>query len=169
VRVVLDAMARLPRELDVELVVAGRGPLESVVQQAAAANPRITFHGFVSGDAKHALLSDADYLLIPSLWYENAPVAVIEAAAYGLGVIGSRIGGIPELIQEGRTGLLFEPGDAEALAGIVQRLARGELRLEQFDEVARETAERHTVSRMVDGYLGHYATLLQLKEARLAA
>ena len=105
VRVVLDAMARLPRELDVELVVAGRGPLELVVQQAAAANPRITFHGFVSGDAKHALLSDADYLLIPSLWYENAPVAVIEAAAYGLGVIGSRIGGIPELIQEGRTGL----------------------------------------------------------------
>jgi glycosyltransferase involved in cell wall biosynthesis len=169
IRVVLDAMSRLPRELDVELKIAGRGPLESLVQQAAAADPRITFAGFVAGEAKQALLSDTDYLLIPSLWYENAPVAVIEAAAYGLGLIGSRIGGIPELVSEGSSGLLFEPGDAAALAGIMQRLARGEAQLENFDAAARQIAERHTVARMVDAYLHHYTEVLQRREADLAA
>ena len=169
VRVVLDAMARLPRELDVELVIAGRGPLEHEVQQAAAADPRVTFLGFVTGEAKHTLLSDANYLLIPSLWYENAPVAVIEAAAYGLGLIGSRIGGIPELVREGSSGFLFEPGDAAALVTIMQRLAGGDARLANFDAATREIAEHHTVGRMVDAYLGHYTDLLQSKEARLAA
>ncbi len=169
VRVVLDAMASLPRELDVELVIAGRGPLESLVQQAAEADPRITFRGFVAGEAKQALLSDADYLLIPSLWYENAPVAVIEAAAYRLGLIGSRIGGIPELVREGNSGLLFEPGDSAALASIMQRLASGDARLENFDATASQIAQRHTVAGMVDAYLDHYAELLHQKEARLAA
>jgi glycosyltransferase involved in cell wall biosynthesis len=169
VRVVLDAMARLPRELDMELVIAGRGPLESQVQQAAEADPRITFLGFVAGEVKHALLSDVNYLLIPSLWYENAPVAVIEAAAYRLGLIGSRIGGIPELVREGSSGLLFEPGDGVALANIMQRLASGDAGLENFDATARHIAERHTVTGMVDAYLDHYAELLHHKEVRLAA
>jgi glycosyltransferase involved in cell wall biosynthesis len=169
VRVVLDAVSRLPRDLDVQLTIAGRGPLEPLVRQAAASDPRITFLGFVAGEEKQALLSDADYLLIPSLWYENAPVAVIEAAAYGLGLIGSRIGGIPELVREGSTGHLFEPGDAAALAGIMQRLARGDMPLENFDTSARAVAERHTVARMVGAYLDHYAELLQRQEARLAA
>jgi glycosyltransferase involved in cell wall biosynthesis len=170
VRVVLEAMERLPRELDLELAIAGRGPLEALVQQAVAADRRVKFLGFVSGEAKQALLSNADYLLIPSLWYENAPVAVIEAAAYGLGLIGSRIGGIPELVYEGSTGLLFEPGDVAALAGIMQRLADGEAHLENFDAAARRVAERHTVARMVDSYLDHYTELLQRSEgARLAA
>jgi len=169
IHVVLDAIARLPRELSVELTIAGRGPLEPQVRQAAAADPRITFLGFVADEAKQAVLSDADYLLIPSLWYENAPVAVIEAAAYGLGVIGSRIGGIPELVREGSTGLLFEPGDAAALADIMRRLSSGDLRLENFDATARQMAGRHTVSHMVDSYLDHYVALLQHKEARIAA
>jgi glycosyltransferase involved in cell wall biosynthesis len=169
IRVVLDAMAQLPRELHVELKIAGRGPLESLVQQAAAADPRITFAGFVAGEAKQALLSDADYLLIPSLWYENAPVAVIEAAAYGLGLIGSRIGGIPELVSEGSSGLLFEPGDTAALAGIMQRLAGGDVQLKNFDAAARHIAERHTVTRMVDDYLDQYTEVLKRREASLAA
>ena len=169
VRLVLDAMSRLPRELDLELVIAGRGPLEPLVQQAAAVDPRVIFAGFVTGEEKHALLSESDYLLIPSLWYENAPVAVIEAAAYGLGLIGSRIGGIPELVREGNSGLLFEPGDAAALADIMQRLADGDARLENFETAARDIAERHTVDRMVDSYLGHYSELLRHEDHPLAA
>ena len=92
------------------------------MRQAAANDPRIRFVGYVSGDAKTALLASADYLVIPSLWYENAPVAVIEAAAYGLGVVASRIGGLPELVREGGTGVLFPPGDANALAAAMRGL-----------------------------------------------
>jgi glycosyltransferase involved in cell wall biosynthesis len=162
-------MARLPRDAAIELTIAGRGPLEPVVRKAAAADPRVKFAGFVTGDAKLELLTNADYLLIPSLWYENAPIAVIEAAAYGLGVIGSRIGGIPELVDEGRTGFLFEPGDATALADLVLSLSGGELVLRDFATAARDVAERHMVSRMVDDYLAHYASLLRRKDVQHAA
>jgi glycosyltransferase involved in cell wall biosynthesis len=169
IRVVLDAMARLPADVGVELTIAGRGPLESVARQAAEQDSRIRFMGFVTGEAKQQLLTEADHLLIPSLWYENAPVAVIEAAAYGLGVIGSRIGGIPELVDEGRTGMLFEPGNADALASVMRRLAHGEVHLENFTAAAHDVAERHTVARMVDAYCEHYTALLHSREARLAA
>lgn len=169
VRVVLDALSRLAPDVPVQLTIAGRGPLEETVRSAAAADPRVTFLGFVSGEQKHALLCNADYLLIPSLWYENAPVAVIEAAAYRLGLIGSRIGGIPELVDEGRTGILFEPGDAAALAGIMRQLASGETRLHDFHNATREVAERHTVERMVDTYLDCYRSLLPREEVRLAS
>ena len=103
-----------------------------------------------------ALLAAADHLLVPSLWYENAPLAVIEAAAYGLGVLGSRIGGIPELVREGRTGLLFEPGDDAALAGAMRGLATGEIGLDGLAESSWELARSHTVERMVDDYIAHY-------------
>jgi glycosyltransferase involved in cell wall biosynthesis len=169
VEVVLEAMAQLPRDASLELTIAGRGPMESVVKEAAAVDPRVRFAGYVTGDVKQELLAHADYLLIPSLWYENAPVAVIEAAAYGLGVIGSRIGGIPELVDEGRTGFLFEPGDAAALANLMLRLSRVELALHDFDTAVSDVAERHTVSRMVGDYIGHYASLLRHKDIQHAA
>lgn len=159
VRVVLDAMRRLPPEPGVTLTVAGRGPLEEEVRQAAQTDPRIRFVGYVSGEAKEALLGGAHHLLIPSLWYENAPVAVVEAAAYGLGVIGSRIGGIPELVREGRTGLLFEPGDAAGLAETIRALAAGALAMPDLDAQTAALADEHTVERMADAYLEHYEGL----------
>lgn len=159
VRVVLDAVRRLPPDLGFELTIAGRGPLEPELRKAAEADQRIRFAGFVQGGEKHALLSNASHLLIPSLWYENAPVAVVEAAAYGIGVIGSRIGGIPELVDEGSTGLLFEPGDAAGLAGIMQRLATGQIALQGLKEAAQAVAQRHAIGPMVDAYLRHYQSL----------
>ena len=155
----LDAVRLLPPDLRFELRIAGRGPLESVVREAAAADSRIRFAGFVQGEEKNALLSNADHLLIPSLWYENAPVAVVEAAAYGIGVIGSHIGGIPELVNEGSTGFLFEPGDAAGLADIMRRLATGDLALQGLKQATQAVAERHAIGPMIDAYLRHYQSL----------
>lgn len=159
IRVVLDAMQRIPSGVDVELMIAGRGPLEQEVRRRGEEDGRIRFMGYVSGEAKQALLSTAHHMLIPSLWYENAPVSVIEAAAYGLGIIGSRMGGIPELVREGRTGFLVSPGDPDALARVIADLATG---VRGFPDLANETAalvEEHTVERMTDAYLGHYEAL----------
>lgn len=160
VRIVLDAMRQLPAALPVELTIAGRGPLEPTARAAAESDSRIRFAGFVQGETKLALLSDADYLLIPSLWYENAPVAIVEAAAYQIGVVASRIGGIPELVREGSTGCLFEPGDVAGLAALMRNLATGQLRLTNLQQAARAVAEDHTVGRMLDGYLRHYESVL---------
>jgi glycosyltransferase involved in cell wall biosynthesis len=161
VHVVLRALAALPRELELELVIAGRGPLEQEVRQAAESDPRIDFVGYVTGVEKDALLASADCLLIPSLWYENAPVAVIEAAAYQLVVVGSRIGGLPELVDEGRTGFLFEPGDAYGLAAVMRRLIDGTATLPELATASSTLAEQHSVARMVDAYLDCYASVLE--------
>jgi len=160
VRVVLQAVASLPATLDFELVIAGRGALENEVRAAAAADPRVRFLGYVTGEVKEALLTDSHFLLLPSLWYENAPVAVIEAAAYGLGVIGSRIGGVPELVRDGRTGVLFEPGDVAGLARIIAELVSGRRTLGDLHGESQALVEEHSVERMVDAYLGHYHRLL---------
>jgi glycosyltransferase involved in cell wall biosynthesis len=160
VLVALQAALRLPHTLDFELVIAGRGPLEEAVHAAAAVNPRIRFAGYVGGEDKLALLASSDFLLVPSLWYENAPLAVIEAAAYGLGLVGSRIGGIPELVREGRTGLLFPPGDAGALAVVMGGLASGTTRLPALAEDSWDQAQHFTVARMVDDYVMQYGRLL---------
>ena len=165
VRVVIRAVATLPRTLDFELVIAGRGPLDTEVHQAAANDPRIRFVGYVTGEAKEALLASAHYLLVPSLWYENAPVAVIEAAAYGLGVIASRIGGLPELVREGRTGLLFEPGDAAGLAATMRGLLDGRLALR---DLARNPAPWQTSTRSSGWSMPisrEYASLLASRRA----
>jgi glycosyltransferase involved in cell wall biosynthesis len=160
VRVVLQALASLPRTLEFELVIAGRGPLEQEVRQAAADDPRVRFVGYVTGDVKAALLVGADCLLIPSLWYENAPVAAIEAAAHGLAVVASRIGGLPELVDEGRNGMLFEPGHADGLAAIMCGLIGGNVTLPDIATASRELAQQHSITRMVDAYLDCYEAVL---------
>ncbi len=96
---------------------------------------------------------------MPSLWYENAPLAVVEAAAYGVGLIGSRIGGIPELVREGRTGLLFPPGDAAALAATMAGLVSGAITLPALAQDSWEQAQHHSVDRMVADYAAHYDRL----------
>jgi glycosyltransferase involved in cell wall biosynthesis len=159
VLVVLDALARLPRTLPVEVTIAGKGPLEDRVRAAAADDDRIRYLGFIDGDTKAAALARSGYLLLPSLWYENAPVAIVEAAAYGLGLIASDIGGIPEFVDPHRTGLLFPPGDSARLAAIMAGLARGETVMPDLAERSDALARQFSQDRMIDAYVAHYAAL----------
>jgi glycosyltransferase involved in cell wall biosynthesis len=64
-----------------------------------------------------------DVLVVPSLWLENSPLVIHEAFMAGVPVVGSRIGGIADLVRDGRNGLLFEPGNATDLAAAIRRLA----------------------------------------------
>jgi glycosyltransferase involved in cell wall biosynthesis len=168
IAVVLEALAKRP-DLNVELEIAGVGPLEQAVREAAARDPRITYLGFLDGEAKTAALARAGYLLLPSLWYENAPVTIVEAAAYGLGVLASDIGAIPEFIEPGRTGLLFPPGNSAALATLMARAARGEDLLPQLAARSQALAQEFTVPRMIEAYEEHYLSLLEARRPRAAA
>jgi glycosyltransferase involved in cell wall biosynthesis len=111
----LRAMEAFP---GVKLKVAGTGPLlEDIKSQSP---PNVEFTGFLSGEALHDCISRARYVVVPSEWYENNPLSVIEAMALGAPVIGSRIGGIPELIAEGVSGFLFEPASVDSLRATIE-------------------------------------------------
>ena len=78
--------------------------------------------GFQKGEALEKLIREARFSIYPSEWYENCPFSVMESQMYGTPVLGADIGGIPELIQVGKTGELFESGNGEDLKRKIQEL-----------------------------------------------
>ncbi|NTJ41912.1 glycosyltransferase family 4 protein [Agrobacterium larrymoorei] len=102
------------------LRIAGTGPDEAALRALAReAGADVEFMGYLTGRPLHEAIAGAKALVLPSEWYENAPVSLLEAYALGRPVIGTDIGGIPELIKQGETGLIAKPGDAEDLAHVL--------------------------------------------------
>ncbi len=99
-----------------QLLIVGEGPEQEALQKEAAADDRIRFTGYLSGAALQDVMGNARCIVIPSEWYENAPLSVLEAFACGKPVIGSNLGGLPELIQPQENGYLFQAGDSDDLA-----------------------------------------------------
>lgn len=108
----------------VRLAVAGEGPLRpSLEALAEGAAGRIEFLGFRRGEDLARIVRGARAVVAPSECYENAPLSVLEAMAAAKPLVGSRIGGIPELIDEGRSGWLFPHADVDALAALLSKVA----------------------------------------------
>ncbi|MDP9428451.1 MAG: glycosyltransferase, partial [Actinomycetota bacterium] len=116
----VQAFARM-RE-PASLVVVGDGPDRERVHALAAGLPRVHLTGFVEHTAVPAVLASLDVLVLPSA-YEEMGSVLTEAMASGLPVVASDVGGIPEVVQHGVTGLLVPPGDVDALAAALDRLA----------------------------------------------
>lgn len=126
------------------LYIAGRGELEAAlraeVDQEKLTN--VTFLGHVETPALITLLQKAAFMVAPSEWYENYALSILEAFACGTPVIGSQIGGIPEQVVDGVTGLLFEPGNAQQLAAKIQTLIDNPNWAIQLGRNARQQVER---------------------------
>ncbi len=118
----------------IKLKIAGEGPLENMMNCLPA---NIEYVGFVSGGELSALIQKAKFSIYPSEWYENCPFSIIESISFGTPVIGANIGGIPELIDDGTTGLLFEAGNAEDLRDKIEYLYNNRIIL---DEITANTA-----------------------------
>src|SRR6185295_846784 len=91
--------------------IVGAGPLESMVREAAEGSESISYLGPLERAAVFQHMHAAHALIFPSEWYEALPVTLLEAFACGLPVIASNRGAAGEIVQHGRTGLLFAPGD----------------------------------------------------------
>lgn len=115
----IRTLLKVCRELKgINFVFAGNGPLENELQK----EPNIRNVGFQTGKQLEELVRRARFTIYPSEWYENCPFSVLESQMYGTPVIGSNIGGIPELIQDGKTGLLFESSNPVSLQETVLML-----------------------------------------------
>ncbi len=137
VHVLLAAAARMP---DVPFKIAGDGPVYSELKAKAA--PNVEFLGRLDFDSLVAFYRRALVLAVPSQWYEPCPMVVMDAMSLGLPVVASRIGGLPHLVDDGVTGLLFEPDNPEDLAVRLRELWEDRGRSSRFGNAGREKASR---------------------------
>ncbi len=106
-KTLIEAWREMPPEYI--LKIAGSGPKEAELKTLASGLENIVFLGFVEPRELSALRDEAAFMIVPSEWWENAPLTILEAFASGIPVLGANIGGIPEMVRHGETGLLFEP------------------------------------------------------------
>jgi glycosyltransferase involved in cell wall biosynthesis len=160
--VLLDA-ARLvlARHPDVEFRLAGDGPMRPLREQQArdlGIEPRVRFLGHAEDIP--ALLGASDIFVLPSRT-EAFPNGLIEAMAAGLPCVASNVGGIPELVQHERNGLLVPPADPALLADAIMRLIEDEGRAAAYGAAGRATVEsRYSFDRMVSAFESLYLDAL---------
>jgi len=135
----LKGLPSIPR-----LVVAGDGPDREALGKLAKENILpVDFTGYVQGAELEKVIMGAKVVILPSEWYENAPLSLLEALAHGKPVIGARIGGIPEMIDDGINGYLFEPGNvADLLMKLEALLGMPGDRVMEMGRAARRKVER---------------------------
>lgn len=140
----INALISVARELpEVRFIFAGTGPLEEDIKGVS----NIKNVGFQKGEALEKLIREARFSLCPSQCYENCPFSVMESQMYGTPVLGADIGGIPELIQQGKTGELFRSGNAGDLKEKILRLWEDRALTETYShnckEIVFDTAEQY--------------------------
>lgn len=139
------------------LTIVGEGPMRTDLERLSNGNPAIKITGYLSGDQLRNITRNALSIVVPSVYYENAPISLLEAMAYGKPVIGAAIGGIPEMIQDGENGYLFESGNCDALKIVLERFAKlPPDKIEAMGRAARKKVEN------INSEESHYHNLMKI-------
>ena len=139
--VLIEAVAQLS---DVTLDIVGDGPSRAALRERAAAlglADRVVFHGYMDEAGVRQRLAEADVFVMAS-FAEGVPVVLMEALAAGVPAVATRIAGIPELIEDGLTGLLVPPAEPTAIAEAVRRLLEDSGLRNRLAATGREKVER---------------------------
>ena len=151
------------------LLIIGDGPLYTSLREEAqktSANGAVSFLGY--RDDARSWLSALDIFCLPSE-ADALPMVILEAMSTGKPIAATRVGGIPELITEGESGLLVEPRDHQALAGSLVSLLQNSELSEKLGKAAQRRVEEHfSVDKMVKSYLSLYNVLMTSKKLRVA-
>lgn len=143
----VDVLLRAWEKLSapIPLVIIGEGPLRSQLEAYAAASnvSNVRFVGWQDRMAVFSALKSASALILPSLCYEGFPMTIVEAFACGTPVICSGFGGMAEIVEAGRTGLHFPPGDQNDLASKIEWAWDNQETLAEMGRAARQEFERH--------------------------
>jgi glycosyltransferase involved in cell wall biosynthesis len=155
VLLLVEAMKELP---DLKLKIAGTGPIQDEITMMIHKNDltNIEMLGHIRGIEKEALIGNALCLVVPSIWFEPFGRVVLESYANGTPAIASKIGGLQELVDEGHTGFLAEPGNINQLRDLINHVATNKSLIEELGQRAREVAEiRYSPE-------SHYNKLMQI-------
>lgn len=143
-----------------KLLIVGTGPLEEELR--ANASKHVIFTGYCSGETLWGHIRKASCLVIPSEWYENCSMTVIEAMAMGKPVIGSRMGGIPEQVEDGVNGFLCEAGNTQEFTAAMNKLMADPALRQKMGEASRQKAEtKYNLEAHNNELVNIYAQLLK--------
>lgn len=162
VKTLLSALYNLNSKL--YLLIVGDGPERMELEKISSEKKiNVKFTGYLNGEALQIAILKSKAIIMPSEWYENAPLSILEAFAYGKPVIGSRIGGIPEMIDDGVNGFLFEPGNVDDLRNKMELLlSLPDERIAEMGRSAREKVEREYNPEL------HYERLMEVYQKALS-
>lgn len=169
-KVLLQSFKRLPEGDGITLRVCG--DLRSLpeyareVYELAGGDPRINFAGTFPNEKMAAELGKIDVLVVPSTWYENAPLVIYSALSAGIPVVAANLGGMAAIIRHGVNGLLFEPGDPDDLTRQLRRLIEEPGLLPELEANAGEV---RGVKNSVDELLALYERLRESKAPATSA
>jgi glycosyltransferase involved in cell wall biosynthesis len=157
-------LLRAVKGLNIKVKLIGDGPMRAEYEAYTKENDitNVSFEGYKSGAELNALYRNAVFLVFPSEWYENAPMTILEAFAYGKPVIGSNIGGIPEMVLENETGFYFEPGNHHELREKIEYLLSKPSLIIDMGKRARQKVEKEYNSEM------HYQQLMKVYKRALS-
>lgn len=154
VQTLVDAWRKLPQ---IPLTIVGDGPERTRLE--ADAPPHVHFAGLQSRTAVLPLIAQAQAMVVPSTWYENFPMVVVEAMALGTPVIASRIGALESIVTDGVNGLHFVAGDSDSLSHVAGKAFTDSARLARLGASARATwqeqmSPEHSLKALLALYTG---------------
>lgn len=147
------------------LLIVGAGPMKEKIVNYIEENKltNIELPGPIYGQDMEKIIEEARTIIVPSEWYENCPYALLQSLAKGKVVIASRIGGLPELIEDGDTGFLFEAGNADDLKLKIEHVFSMEIdKYEAMSEhISRVAYEKHNWEQYVGFLIKEYEKLIE--------
>lgn len=143
---------------EIKLKVAGTGPDRENLQKLVRdlGSDQVKFVGHLTGNAKWDFLRNAMCTVVPSNWFETFPLVALESMAVGTPVIASNLGGLPYIIEDGKTGLLFAPGDHLDLANKISQLVNDLERTRMMGEECVKTINEKYTEEV------HYRKLMEI-------
>ena len=168
----LEAIAPLCEKFpSLILACGGKGNQDEVIKRVRQLRleNHVNLLGWISGQSKDAWLSRSSFFVLPS-YVEGVPMGILEAMAWGLPVISTKIGGIPDVVEHGREGLLIEPGDIAGLRDAMHQLLRNDeerrrMGLAAQSKVDREFSARAIMPRLDHLYEGYCEKRIEPREA----
>jgi glycosyltransferase involved in cell wall biosynthesis len=157
----------LERVPNTRLAIVGDGPARGELESYFAGT-KTRFMGYMKGESLSQAYASADMFVFPSAM-ETFGLVVVEAMAAGLPVVASRVGGVRDVVEEGRTGYTFDSGDIEALVAGVEQIAVSRERITEMGSAARAFAQTQTWDAMMDEVVDHYERLITLSKRRRRA
>lgn len=154
------------QEAKVKLKIVGTGPLKEKIEKYVNENKltNIEILGFKSGKELYIIVANSKCVVLPSEWYENGPYSAIEALKLGRPLIGSDFGGIPELIDEGKNGFIYEAFNVSALNGKIEKM-------ENMDNIQQKELSENSKEKFKRCYIDnkHYSELIKIYNKALNA